>query len=96
MALNIWPNCFVIQYMIAFMSLLLLANLSSIFDTILSFVGKILVLSVISWYSLKTIKQLVNKKFINPNKRAVIITGKWTGGHRSFSVNLASCGDVFF
>ena len=80
MALKLLPKYFILEYLVTFMTLLLLTNLSSWFGSIVSFVGQLLILSIISWHSFKTIKQLVNKKFINSSKRAVIITGKWSVG----------------
>ena len=66
-----------IQYFLVFISLLLLSNVSSIFGTIVSLLGQLLVLSVISWHLIKIIRKYVNKQLISSHKRAVLITGNY-------------------
>ncbi|XP_054165115.1 dehydrogenase/reductase SDR family member 9-like [Oppia nitens] len=68
-------NCFVVQYVLTFVILLLLVCLSCCLNEIVTTLGSIVLLTIISWFVTKQIRKSLNNEFVTSYKRAVLITG---------------------
>jgi len=85
-------NCFLTQYTLAFVSFLLLTYLSCCFGCYVSFIGKLLVLSFLSWHVTKRVRKHLNKEVLTSYKRAVLVTGCDSGFGNALAFKLNEHG----
>ena len=63
------------QYILLFIALLVVINLSSSIEGLVSWVGSVGVLAIISWFLSQRVRKHFNREILTSYERAVIITG---------------------
>jgi len=80
------------QLALSFISVLLLTYLSCCFGCFVSLVGKLIVVSSLSWHLAKRIRKRLNNEVITSYKRAVVVTGCDTGFGNALALKLNENG----
>ncbi|XP_054165117.1 D-beta-hydroxybutyrate dehydrogenase, mitochondrial-like [Oppia nitens] len=66
---------FVLQYLLSFLTLYLVTIVSCSIGCLVSVLGQLIVVTVLSWFVTKTVGKYLNKEFLTSYKRAVLVTG---------------------
>ncbi|CAG2178706.1 unnamed protein product, partial [Oppiella nova] len=85
-------KCFVTQYLLAFIGLYLAVNVSCCFGGLVSWVGRMFVVSALAWGLTKKIRKRLNKEFLTSYKRAVLVTGCGSGFGNALALKLNEHG----